>query len=287
MSLRHLVIVTGMSGSGKGTVLRAFEDLGYICVDNLPVNLIQRFSEGMRDKGAEVKGVALVIDIRAGERLEDLGNIIGDLRKSIARVLVIYLEARDHVLVRRYSETRRPHPLSVERPLLEAIRMERRRLRRVAALADVIIDTSDYTVHQAKALITERFRKRPAFSGLNIQLMSFGYKHGLPLEADLVFDTRFLPNPHFVPRIKDLSGKDRKVIRYLRSFPETMAFVKKVGNLLKYLLPSYVREGKSYLTIAVGCTGGRHRSVFVAEELARYLKSHKREVHVRHRDVNL
>jgi UPF0042 nucleotide-binding protein len=287
MSLRHLVIVTGMSGSGKGTVLRAFEDLGYICVDNLPVNLIQRFSEGMRDKGAEVKDVALVIDIRAGEGLEDLGKIIGDLRKSIARVLVIYLEARDHVLVRRYSETRRPHPLSAERPLLEAIRMERRRLRRVAALADVIIDTSDYTVHQAKALITERFRKRPAFSGLNIQLMSFGYKHGLPLEADLVFDTRFLPNPHFVPRIKDLSGKDRKVIRYLRSFPETMAFVKKVGNLLKYLLPSYVREGKSYLTIAVGCTGGRHRSVFVAEELARYLKSHKREVHVRHRDVNL
>ena len=287
MSLRHLVIVTGMSGSGKGTVLRAFEDLGYICVDNLPVNLIQRFSEGMRDKGAEVKDVALVIDIRAGERLDDLGKIIGDLRKSIARVLVIYLEARDHVLVRRYSETRRPHPLSVERPLLEAIRMERRRLRRVAALADVIIDTSDYTVHQAKALITERFRKRPAFSGLNIQLMSFGYKHGLPLEADLVFDTRFLPNPHFVPRIKDLSGKDRKVIRYLRSFPETMAFVKKVGNLLKYLLPSYVREGKSYLTIAVGCTGGRHRSVFVAEELARYLKSHKREIHVRHRDVNL
>jgi len=287
MSLRNLVIVTGMSGSGKGTVLRAFEDLGYICVDNLPVNLIHRFSEGMRDKGAEVKGVALVIDIRAGERLEDLGKIIGDLRKSIARVLVIYLEARDHVLVRRYSETRRPHPLSAERPLLEAIRMERRRLRRVAALADVIIDTSDYTVHQAKALITERFRKRPAFSGLNIQLMSFGYKHGLPLEADLVFDTRFLPNPHFVPRIKDLSGKDRKVIRYLRSFPETMAFVKKVGNLLKYLLPSYVREGKSYLTIAVGCTGGRHRSVFVAEELARYLKSHKREIHVRHRDVNL
>jgi UPF0042 nucleotide-binding protein len=165
--------------------------------------------------------------------------------------------------------------------------MERRRLRRVAALADVIIDTSDYTVHQAKALITERFRKRPTISGLNIQLMSFGYRHGLPLEADLVFDTRFLPNPHFVPRIKDLSGKDRKVIRYLRSFPETMEFVKKVGNLLKYLLPSYVREGKSYLTIAVGCTGGRHRSVFVAEELARYLKSHKREIHVRHRDVNL
>ncbi len=287
MSLRHLVIVTGMSGSGKGTVLRAFEDLGYICVDNLPVNLIHRFSEGMRGKGAEVKDVALVIDIRAGERLDDLGKIIGGLRKSVARVLVIYLEARDHVLVRRYSETRRPHPLSAERPLLEAIRLERRRLRRVAALADVIIDTSDYTVHQAKALITERFRKRPTSSGLNIQLMSFGYKHGLPLEADLVFDTRFLPNPHFVPRIKDLSGKDPKVVRYLRSFPETMEFVKKVGNLLKYLLPSYVREGKSYLTIAIGCTGGRHRSVFVAEELARYLKSSKREIHVRHRDVNL
>jgi UPF0042 nucleotide-binding protein len=287
MSIRHLVVVTGMSGSGKGTVLKAFEDLGYICVDNLPVLLIPKFVEGIRVAGGEAKSVVLVIDIRAGERLHDLEKMIGDLRKSTAHLLVLYLEARDSILVRRYSETRRPHPLSAGRPLLEAIRIERKRLRKLSELADVTIDTSDYTVHQAKALIMERFRRRPGSSGLNIQLLSFGYKHGLPIEADLVFDTRFLPNPHFVARIKDLSGRDRKVVRYLRSFPETGEFVNRISNLLKYLLPYYVREGKSYLTIAVGCTGGRHRSVFVVEELARYLKSRKRTIHIRHRDVDI
>jgi UPF0042 nucleotide-binding protein len=287
MGAQNLVVVTGMSGSGKGSVLKAFEDLGYICVDNLPVNLIPKFAEGTRLPGGKARNAAFVVDIRAGEKLGEVEKAINELRNSDARLLVLYLEARDGVLVRRYSETRRPHPLSADKPLLEAIRTERKRLRRLSQLADVILDTSDYTVHQAKAYIMERFRTTSESSSLNIHLMSFGYRHGIPIEADLVFDTRFLPNPHFVRQIKDLSGRHRKVIRYMRSFAETNEFVKKIDGLLKYLLPKYAREGKSYLTIAVGCTGGRHRSVFVAEELAGLLKSRNAKIRVRHRDINL
>ena len=284
MSLQNLVVVTGMSGSGKGTVLKTFEDLGFFCIDNLPVPLIPKFVEGINISGGDVKHAALVIDIRAGERLHGLERMIGELRKSSFRLFVLYLEARDEVLLRRFSETRRPHPLSTDRPLREAIRMERRRLRNLRESADYRIDTSDSTVHEVKAKVKEYFRKHPRSSEINVNLLSFGYKNGIPLEADLVFDARFLPNPYFVPRIKSLSGRDRKVIRYLRSFPETKEFVKRVGDLLQYLLPNYLREGKSYLTVAVGCTGGRHRSVFVVEELAKLLKNRKRAIHIRHRD---
>jgi UPF0042 nucleotide-binding protein len=287
MSLRDLVVVTGMSGSGKGTVLKTFEDLGFFCIDNLPVTLIPKFVEGINVSGGEVKHAALVIDVRSGERLQGLERLVGELRKSAFHLFVLFLEARDDVLVRRFSETRRPHPLSGRRPLREAIRMERRRLRKLRELADYTIDTSDTTVHQVRSMVMERFRKHPRSSELNINLLSFGYKNGIPLEADLLFDARFLPNPFFVPRIKRLSGRDREVTKYLRSFPETKEFVKRVGDLLQYLLPNYLREGKSYLTVAVGCTGGRHRSVFVVEELAKLLKSRKRAIHVRHRDERL
>ncbi len=273
-----------MSGSGKGTVLKAFEDLGFFCVDNLPVALLPKFVEGINVSGGEIKHAALVIDIRAGEGLQALVPMITELRKFAFHLLVLFLEAQDDVLIRRFSETRRPHPLSSGVPLREAIRMERRRLRRLRDLADYTIDTSNSTVHQVKALVMERFQKHPRASELNVNLLSFGYKNGVPLEADLVFDARFLPNPHFVPRFKALSGRDREVIKYLHSFPETKEFVKRVGDLLKYLLPNYLKEGKSYLTIAVGCTGGQHRSVFVVEELAKTLKSRKRAIHVRHRD---
>lgn len=276
-----------MSGSGKGTVLKAFEDLGFFCIDNLPVPLIPKFVEGISVSGGEIKRAALVIDVRAGERLRELEHVIGELRKGAFRLSVLFLEARDDVLVRRFSETRRPHPLSGERPLREAIRMERRRLRILRELADYTIDTSDTTVHEVRAKVMDRFRKRPQSARLSINLLSFGYKHGIPLEADLLFDARFLPNPFFVPRIKDFSGRDPKVRRYLRSFPETKEFVKRVGDLLKYLLPNYLKEGKSYLTVAVGCTGGRHRSVFVVEELAKLLKNRNRAIHVQHRDEKL
>ena len=287
MSLQDLVVVTGMSGSGKGTVLKAFEDLGFFCIDNLPVQLIQKFIEGMHSSGSDITHAALGIDIRAGDRLHDLEEAIGELKKSGFHLYILYLEAQDEVLVRRFSETRRPHPLSADKPLRDAIRIERRRLRKLRDAADVTIDTSDCTVHRIKALIAERLQKQTQVSIPNVNLLSFGYKNGIPLEADLLFDVRFLPNPYFVPKLKVLSGRDRKVAAYLRSFPETKEFVKRVGDLLEYLLPKYMKEGKSYLTIAVGCTGGRHRSVFVVEELAKFLKNKKRAIRVRHRDENL
>ncbi len=287
MSLQDLVVVTGMSGSGKGTVLKAFEDLGFYCIDNLPVLLIPKFIEGIHASGSDITRAALVIDIRAGERLNDLEEAIGELKKSGFRLHVLFLEARDAVLVRRFSETRRPHPLSVNKPLRDAIRIERKRLRKLKDLADISIDTSDCTVHEIKVLIADKFRKKPRVLTPSINFLSFGYKNGIPLEADLLFDVRFLPNPYFVSRFKALSGRDRKVARYLRSFPETREFVKRIAELLEYLLPKYMREGKSYLTIAVGCTGGRHRSVFVAEELARFLKNKNRTINVRHRDESI
>ena len=283
MSLQDLVVVTGMSGSGKGTVLKAFEDLGFFCIDNLPVPLIPKFIEGIHVSGGEVERAALVIDVRAGEKLRDLEKMITEIRKFEFRLFVLYLEARNEILVRRFSETRRPHPLVGEKSLPDAIRLERKQLRPIRELADVIIDTSEYSIHQVKALVMDRFRSHPRGT-LNVNLVSFGYKHGVPLEADLVFDVRFLPNPYFVSGLRSLTGQDRRVIKYLRSVPETLEFVQRVKDFLQYLIPFYVREGKSYLTIAIGCTGGRHRSVFVVEELARLLKLRTASIRIRHRD---
>lgn len=286
MSLQELAVVTGMSGSGKATVLKAFEDLGFFCIDNLPVTLIPKFIEGIHVSGGEVEHVAITIDVRAGEGLKELARIIESVRQYEFRVSVIFLEASDEVIVRRFSETRRPHPLSVDRPLHEVIRQERKRLRGVRELADIILDTSANTVHQTKALVTARFRARKRATSLNIHLISFGYKHGIPLEADLLFDVRFLPNPFFVAALRPFTGRDAKIKRYLRSFPETVEFVRRVREFIRYLVPFYVREGKSYLTIGIGCTGGRHRSVFVAEELSKALRMPRTTIRVRHRDEN-
>jgi len=285
MSLQNLVVVTGMSGSGKGTALKAFEDLGFFCIDNLPVPLIPKFIEGIHVSGGEVERAALVIDIRAGDRLREFEKILAELRKYEFRLFVLYLEARDNVLVRRFSETRRPHPLGTENSLRDAIRLERRRLRRIREIADVIIDTSEYSIHQVKALVTDRFRAHPRAASLSLNLISFGYKHGVPLEADLLFDVRFLPNPYFVSGLRSLNGLDRRVAKYLRSFPETNDLIKRLRDFLQFLVPFYVREGKSYLTVAIGCTGGRHRSVFAVEELMRLLKISKAAIRVRHRDA--
>jgi UPF0042 nucleotide-binding protein len=285
MSLQDLVIITGMSGSGKGTVVKAFEDLGFFCIDNLPVPLVPKFIEGFHVSGGEVERAALVIDIRAGEALDDLEKTISGLREYEFRLFVLYLEARDEVLVRRFSETRRPHPLSESRSVPEAIRLERRRLRKIRDLADVVIDTSEYSIHQVKALVMDRFRTHPRAGSLTVNLVSFGYKHGVPLEADLLFDVRFLPNPHFVSGLRSLTGRDPKVARYMRSFAETREFSDRVREFLEYLVPYYVREGKSYLTVGIGCTGGRHRSVYLAEDLRRRLDVPKVSIRVRHRDV--
>jgi RNase adapter protein RapZ len=285
MSIQDLVVITGMSGSGKGTVVKAFEDLGFFCIDNLPVPLIPTFIDAFHTSGGEVERAALVIDIRAGEALRDLEKTLAQLREYEFRLFVLYLEARVEVLVRRFSETRRPHPLMSERSLRAAIQLERKRLRKIRDLADVVIDTSEYSIHQVKALMMDQFRTHPRGGALNVNLLSFGYKHGVPLEADLLFDVRFLPNPHFVSGLRSLTGKDRKVIRYMRSFSETSDFTERVRSFLLYLVPFYVREGKSYLTVGIGCTGGRHRSVYVANELGRSLKLDKASIRVRHRDI--
>jgi len=262
----ELVIITGMSGSGKASALKAFEDLGYYCVDNLPVELIPRFAE-MALQSAEIRRTALVVDVREGSKLDQLPGILKAVRRLIP-TKVAFLEASDAVLQRRFSETRRPHPLGANTPVNASLKAERRHLASIRALADLVIDTSKFNVHELRAHITERFREQAAEKSILVSCVSFGFRHGVPEEADLVFDVRFLPNPHFVPAFRPLTGRDPRVAKYIRSFPQTQEFILRISDLLIYLLPHYVHEGKSYLTIAIGCTGGRHRSVYLAERLA-------------------
>src|SRR6266702_6777670 len=278
----ELVIITGMSGSGKASVLKAFEDLGYYCVDNLPVGLIPRFAE-LAGQSAEIERTALVVDVREGRQLEELPAII----KSVKRIIptrMLFLEASDAVLQRRYSETRRPHPLGTDAPVKTSLTAERRRLRAIRAHADLVIDTSKFNVHELRAHINELFQKKEKGRNILASCVSFGFRHGVPEDADLVFDVRFLPNPHFVPEFRPLTGRDPKVAKYIRSFPQTLEFIQRISDLLVYLLPHYIHEGKSYLTIAFGCTGGQHRSVFIAEEVKKLLAKAGYRVKVQHRD---
>ncbi len=271
-----------MSGSGKDTVLNTFEDLGYYCVDNLPVNLMPRFAELVR-RSRDIERTAIVVDVRERERLERLPTLLNSVRRLVPTT-VIFLEASDSVLQRRFSETRRPHPLGADEPVKEALRAERRRLRSVRKIADVVIDTSRFNVHELRAHVMERFRKESTERPILVSCVSFGYRHGVPDDADLIFDVRFLPNPHFVPEFKPLTGRHPRVAKYIRSFPQTQEFINRISELLIYLLPHYVREGKSYLAIAFGCTGGQHRSVMIAEELARRLRRAGYHIKVVHRD---
>ena len=278
----ELVIITGMSGSGKASVLKAFEDLGYYCVDNLPVGLIPRFAE-LAGQSAEIDRTALVVDVREGRQLEELPAII----KSVKRIIptrLIFLEASDAVLQRRYSETRRPHPLGTHTPVKTSLTAERRRLRAIRAHADLVIDTSKFNVHELRAHINELFQKKEKGRNILVSCVSFGFRHGVPDDADLVFDVRFLPNPHFIPEFRPLTGRDPKVAKYIRSFPQTSEFIQRISDLLVYLLPHYIHEGKSYLTIAFGCTGGQHRSVMIAEDVGKRLRKAGYRVKVVHRD---
>jgi RNase adapter protein RapZ len=279
----ELVIITGMSGSGKASALKAFEDLGYYCVDNLPVELIPRFAELALQSG-ETPRTALVVDVREGTQLEKLPAILRSLRRIIP-TRVIYLEASDPILLRRFSETRRPHPLGTGSTVRTSLRTERRHLRTIRAIADLVIDTSKFNVHELRAHLTDRFTYSSSSEhSILVSCVSFGFKHGVPDDADLVFDVRFLPNPHFVPEFRPLSGRDPKVAKYIRSFPQTPEFISRISDLLIYLLPHYVREGKSYLTISFGCTGGQHRSVMIAEDVGKRLKKAGYKVKVVHRD---
>jgi UPF0042 nucleotide-binding protein len=279
----ELVIITGMSGSGKASALKAFEDLGYYCVDNLPVELIPRFAE-LALRSGEIPRTALVVDVREGTQLEKLPAILKSVKLTIP-TRVIYLEASDAALLRRYSETRRPHPLGTGTTVWASLGAERRHLRALRALADLVIDTSKFNVHELRAHLTDRFKQHSGSQQtILVSCVSFGYKHGLPDDADLVFDVRFLPNPHFVPEFRALTGRDPRVAKYIRSFPQTQEFINRISDLLVYLLPHYIREGKSYLTISFGCTGGQHRSVMIAEDVSKRLRKAGYKVKVAHRD---
>ncbi len=278
----ELIVITGLSGSGKGTVLKSLEDLGYYAVDNLPIDLIPTFAELTRDS-PNITRAAVVVDVRGGG-LARFPELYRKLRRRIHTTLV-FLEADEEALVRRYSETRRPHPLGTGRSVLRNIRRERRQLEAVRKLADHIINTSKFNVHDLRALVKDTFGVPGEVSRIMIYVNSFGYRHGVPPDSDLVFDVRFLPNPNYVPEYRNLSGRNPRVARYIRSFPQTVEFIERISDLLIYLLPHYVREGKSYLTISFGCTGGRHRSVMIADEISKRLKRAGYTVKTAHRDL--
>jgi UPF0042 nucleotide-binding protein len=280
---KELVIVTGISGAGKASALRNFEDPGYHAVDNLPLELLTEFA-GLVGKSPEIERAAIVVDVREGQTLDQLPEILKQV-KQIIPTRVVFLDAQDAVLVRRYSETRRPHPLrrseTVERSIVE----ERQLLDPIRNVADTLVDTSNFNVHELRAHIQQRFGQEDKAKRLLVSCVSFGFKNGVPLDADLVFDVRFLPNPHFVPEFRKKTGKDPKVAAYVRKFPQTKEFLAKVTDLLLYLLPHYIEEGKSYLTIAFGCTGGQHRSVMMAEEMSKRLRKEGYQIKAVHRDI--
>jgi RNase adapter protein RapZ len=278
----ELVIITGMSGSGKASVLKVFEDLGYYCVDNMPVDLIPSFAE-LVSQSPETHRAALVVDVREGARLDKLPVILKAVKK-IVPAKVLYLEANDEVLMRRYSETRRPHPMGSHAPVRASVKAERKRLAPIATLADELIDTSKFNVHELRSFINERFRHESKQNNIMVSVVSFGFREGVPEDADLVFDVRFLPNPHFIPEFRPLTGRHPKVAKYIRSFPQTQESLNRISDLLTFLLPHYVKEGKSYLTIGIGCTGGQHRSVMITEELAKRLRKAGYAAKTVHRD---
>jgi UPF0042 nucleotide-binding protein len=279
----ELVVITGLSGSGKGSVLKTLEDLGFYSVDNLPVALIPKFAELTRDNPS-IQAAALVVDIREGAGLKMFPKVFAGIQKSVTARL-IFLEADDDAIVRRFSETRRPHPLGTGKSITHSIESERAQLASIRAMADLIINTSRFTVHELRDFVGERFRGQRDQSAIQIYVTSFGFRHGVPPDSDLVFDVRFLPNPNYIPRFKNLTGKNPGVAKYIRSFPQTAEFMTRISDLLIYLLPHYIREGKSYLTISFGCTGGQHRSVMMAEEIRRTLSDAGFKAKVNHRDI--
>jgi RNase adapter protein RapZ len=282
-TVSELVIITGMSGSGKGSVLRVLEDLGYYSVDNLPVELIPTFAELVRDS-ATIRRAALVFDVREGSGLSKFPAIYRRIKSSV-NTRLLFLEADDASLMRRFSETRRPHPLSGEQPIAESILREREMLAPIRALADLSISTSKFNVHDLRDFIRDKFQGAEDDSKILIYITSFGFRHGLPPDCDLVFDVRFLPNPNYIPKFKKLTGRNPGVARYIRSFPQTGEFMARITDLLVYLLPHYIREGKSYLTIGFGCTGGHHRSVMIADQIRKNLAAAGYLSKVSHRDI--
>ncbi|MFZ5468231.1 MAG: RNase adapter RapZ [Myxococcota bacterium] len=283
LSEKHIVVITGLSGSGKSTAIRALEDAGFFCIDNLPVLLLPKLTE-LAGLGDKAQRLALVVDAREGEFLKDAPRVLDEARRAGHRVEVLFLDASDDSLIRRFSETRRRHPLAPAGSVAEGIRLERAALRDLRELADEVIDTSALNVHDLKRLVQSRFSSEPV-NAPSLSVVSFGYRYGVPPQADLVFDVRFLPNPYFVPELKGLTGKDPKVAAYVLEREETQEFLDRVVDLCRYLFPRYQKEGKAYLTVALGCTGGKHRSVAIARALHARLQDAAARVQLWDRDV--
>jgi RNase adapter protein RapZ len=278
-----VVIITGVSGSGMSSALKAFEDLGYFAIDNLPIQLIPTFVR-LCDESSEIDRTAFVVDVRSREFLGLFPHIHEELKEKGVAVTIVFLEADDDVLLRRYSETRRPHPLP-DQTVVAAIRQEHEMLARIRELADIVIDTTELTVHTLREVIKDRFAERASAHELNVSISSFGFRHGLPRGLDMLFDVRFLPNPHFVPELRPHTGRDQDVVDYLGAQPEVNETIDRFVDLLAYLLPRFKREGKSYLSIGVGCTGGRHRSVMIADAIHERLATQGFKTRVVHRDI--
>jgi RNase adapter protein RapZ len=282
----RFMVVTGLSGSGKTHAIHALEDLGYFCVDNLPTQLIPTFAELCTRGEAHLERVAIVVDVRERGFLSQFPPVFRKLRSLPGvEAKLIFLEANRSALVRRFSETRRPHPLAPDRSVSEGIDEERKKMLAIRGMADVIVDTSNLTVHELRAAFGRMTRDESTRADMVVNLLSFGFKNGAPPEADLVFDVRFLPNPHFVDRLRDLTGRDAKVVRFMKQHKVTQDFINRMTEFLRFTLPHYVTEGKSYLTVAIGCTGGQHRSVMIAEALKRTLEHMPGvRLRVKHRD---
>lgn len=283
--IAELVIITGMSGAGKTIAVQSLEDLGFFCVDNLPPVLIPKFAELIEQSSGKIGRVALVIDLRGREFFTALTEALNFLKtRHTVRYEILFLDARDQVLVTRYKESRRRHPLAPEGPPLEGIRLERRMLEELKGLATQVIDTSDMKPARLKALITERFQMHSA-GELTVNILSFGFKYGIPIDADLIFDVRFLPNPHYIEHLRPKTGLDEEVYEYVMKWDDTRVFLEKLLDLLKFLIPQYAQEGKSQVVIGIGCTGGKHRSVAIAEYLGKELAEVAGKVRVSHRDA--
>lgn len=285
MSSIQFVIITGLSGAGKSEAVRCFEDMGYFCIDNLPPTLVTRMSELCLLPGSNIKKVALVIDVRGGEFFSDLKQELQRLKDQHISYRILFLQANDDVLYRRFKETRRRHPLAKEDRVSEGILKERQLLEALKGAADIIIDTSHITANELRDKIRTAFLGIEKQKSLFVTVASFGYKYGTPVDADLIIDVRFLPNPHYIDEIKEFTGKETPVRDFVLKRPETREFTRKFFEFLGFLLPHYVKEGKSYLTIALGCTGGTHRSVTLAEETGDFLRQKGYRVIVRHRDL--
>ena len=282
----EVIIVTGLSGSGKSVAIRALEDNGYFCIDNLPALLIPKFIDLCEGYNEGITRIALGVDLRAGQFLQALPQVLADMRHAGHHVQVLFFDASDEVLLRRFSETRRPHPLAGEEPIQEGISRERKALEAMRELADKVIDTTDLNVHELKREMEERFCQAPYSRSMNVFLTSFGYKYGIPHDTDMILDVRFLPNPYFVSELRAHDGLETEVEEYVLKNEETRAFLDRLYSLLEFALPLYEREGKSSLTLALGCTGGRHRSVVLVEELHKRLGRGKFRIHVKHRDID-